>query len=145
MRAALSGARSVRVRGWMAEEADSAALEAVARVRPESEREANRLGRSAALDELRRLTGHRSSRVLKFVPLDGDDWVIDASFDAVEQQDLIEWAASVQRHPLDRCVITLHLCGLTNRRIAQIVQRDESRVHQVLRRAIQRCRDAQAA
>ena len=59
--AAVRGARHAQIRGWMAEEAESAALEAFVRRSPTTTLEAFRAGRSAALDELRRLSHGRSS------------------------------------------------------------------------------------
>ncbi len=60
--AAIRGARSVRAYGWPAEECDAAALERIVRYPPSGVIEAFRQGRWAAHDELRRLTGGRSTR-----------------------------------------------------------------------------------
>lgn len=128
MQAALRGARSTRVRGWMGEECESAALEALARHPRDTEYEAFRRGRSAALDEFRRLTGWRRNVVAKNVPAEFDFPVDEPGYAAVDDADA---AARFDLHRLtvrERQAVRLLAMGFTGRETAAIMGVDPSRV-----------------
>ena len=139
MALALAGARSVRVQGWIAEECEAAALERLARHWPRLRRNpstAYAVGRSAALDELRRLTGwRRRSRVelLPVAPEDLDRATVEPGFDVVETRDLLERKLRRLR-PRDQ-TITLGLAsGATGREVADSLGVSPSIVSIALRR-----------
>ncbi len=113
MASALAGARSVRVQGWMAEECEAAALERLARHWPRVRRDPSKayaVGRGAALDELRRLTGWRRRTRVSLVPLAPDDLdqpAVEPGFELVDAAD--ELSRKLRRlRPRDQ-VITLRL------------------------------------
>ena len=143
MASAIAGARSVGVRGWIAEECEAAALERLARHWPRIRRDpakAYAVGRGAALDELRRLTGWRRRTKVAVVPVAPEDIEqagVEPGFEAVESADVLERKLRRLR-PRDQ-VITLRLAsGLTGREVAAGLGVSPSIVSVALRRISQR-------
>lgn len=123
----------------MAEECEAAALERVARHWPRLRREpatAYAVGRRAALDELRRLTGWRRRHRAAVVPMPAHDLerpAIEAGYDHVDAHD--ELTRKVARlRPRDQ-VITLRLAaGFNGREVAGSLGVSPSIVSVALRR-----------
>lgn len=119
MAAAVSGAHSIHVYGWMREECEGAALLGLARYKPETTSHAFRRGRLDALTELRRLTGGRRLVRNRTVPLADHELVgadgfleLEDRWDRDEQRDRIrQWAA--ERGPRAGCVVEAMLEGRT--------------------------------
>jgi len=139
MALALAGARSVRVRGWLAEECEAAALERVARQWSRLGRNpstAYAVGRSAALDELRRLTGWRRRTRFDLVPVapeDLDQPTTEAGYEVVEAADLLERKLRRLR-PRDRTITLRLVSGATGREVADSLGISPSIVSLALRR-----------
>lgn len=140
MAAAVRGAHSIPVYGWMREECEGAALLGFARSRPATTSEAYKRGRWDALSEFRKLTGGRTRRPLRKVPWPLDWWddepvelAVDG-FAAVEeaeeraaQRDRIRaWAA--RRTPRAQCVVEAMLEGRTEAQAALLLGITESGV-----------------
>lgn len=139
MASALAGARSVRVQGWMAEECEAAALERLARHWPRVHRDPSKayaVGRGAALDELRRLTGWRRRTRMSLVPLAPDDIdqpTVEPGFELVDAADELSRKLGRLR-PRDQ-EITLRLAsGCTGREVAAGLGVSPSIVSVALRR-----------
>jgi hypothetical protein len=137
MAAAVSGAHSVPVYGWMREECEGAALLGLARYKPETTGHAFRRGRLDALAEFSKLTGGRVRRKLHKVSwADGMDTPNDGGFDAwaeaedrAEQRERIRaWAAT----PRAREVVEAMLEGRTEAQAGSALGITESRVSQIL-------------
>jgi hypothetical protein len=128
MQAALRGARSTHVRGWMAEECGSAALEALARHPRATEYEAFRQGRSAALDEFRRLTGWRRNVTARTVWADPDMPVDEPGYAAVEDADAESRFDLTRLTVRERQAVRLLVMGFTGREAAAIMGVDPSRI-----------------
>lgn len=141
MAAAVRGARSLRIQGWMAEECEGAALLGLARYKPETTGYAFRRGRLDALDELRRLTGGRQVRRKRkeMWPRDQDGEPRDFAAPDVgmleledqwtrdEQRDRIRaWAA--RRTPRAQCVVEAMLEGRTEAQAGLLLGISESGV-----------------
>ena len=143
MASAIAGARSVGVRGWIAEECEAAALERLARHWPRIRRDPSKayaVGRGAALDELRRLTGWRRRIRVAIVPVAPEDMEqpgIEPGYEVVEAYDVL--ARKLKRlRPRDQ-VITLRLAsGSTGREIAAGLGVSPSIVSVALRRISER-------
>jgi DNA-directed RNA polymerase specialized sigma24 family protein len=141
MAMAVSGARSVPVYGWMREECEGAALLALARYKPTTAHEAFWMGRYAALDELRRLSGGRRGgpRYVKVPLLEDHEPPDEAELEAqaelearaVQRERILRWAA--HRTPRTREVVEAMLEGRTGEQAARHVGLDPSRVSQLLR------------
>ncbi len=143
MQSALAGARSVRVRGWIAEECEAAALERLARHWPRVRRDpakAYAVGRGAALDELRRLTGWRRRNRVSLVPLGPDhaeQAAFDPGFELIEAVD--ELARKLTRlRPRDQLITMRLASGLTGREVANGLGVSPSIVSVALRRIASR-------
>ena len=150
---ALAGARSLRLQGWVAEECEAAALERLARHWPDGRRgdvprpngaAAYLMGRSAAVDELRRLTRWRRNVHMREVPLASDDrrddldpaWV-EPGFEAVEA--VADLGQSVARLKARDQFIALALAaGYTGREVATVLRVSPSIVSVALRRIRQK-------
>ena len=136
MAAAVHGARSLRVQGWMREECEGAALLGLALYEPVTTAEAFRRGRFDALDELRRLTAGRRVYPNRTAALDHDlatDGFADvhAREDREVQRDrILRWAA--ERSPRARCVVEAMLEGRTEAQAARLLAITESLVSQIL-------------
>ena len=139
MASAIAGARSVGVRGWIAEECEAAALERLARNWPRIRRDPSKayaVGRGAAVDELRRLTGWRRRTRVAVVPVAPEDMEqsgVEPGFEAVESADVL--ARKLHRlRPRDQ-MITLRLAsGFTGSEIAAGLGVSPSIVSVALRR-----------
>lgn len=131
--AAIAGARSLRVRGWYAEECEAAALERMAR-RPCLDAALAYLeGRAAALDELRRLSGWRREARAVLVPLDVETGTVESGYVEVEERvDLDRWLERIARTtrltPREREVLVLAARGYNGRESAAIMRVDPSRI-----------------
>lgn len=137
MMATLRGARSLRVRGWMREECESAALERICRHPCLSAARAYEQGRAAALDELRRLSGWRRRVVGRTVPIDTNIEVAveESGFAVIDSLDAL--ARSAPLSPLtirEAQAVRLLADGLTGREAAVAMSVDPSRIS-TLRRA----------
>lgn len=138
MRAAVAGARSVHVRGWMAEECEQAAVEQAWRAGATTWHEAWRAGRTAALDELRRLTGHRRAIRMDLVPWPAFDIAVhDPGFAAVEAAVLADQLLCSQPDRVRR-MVAMVMEGATWREAAAAEGVHPSRATQVMRRARRR-------
>lgn len=138
MRAALAGARSVRVRGWMGDECQLAALEALVRYPTDQPSRAYTVGKRAAVDELRRLTGWRRMYRSRLVPLDGHDrGVEEAGFGWVEVEQLLARCS-----PRVRPILRGHMAGLTWAEAGRRQGLSASRTSQLVRRDSRRSRAA---
>jgi DNA-directed RNA polymerase specialized sigma24 family protein len=133
--AAVRGARSVRVRGWISEECEGAALEALVRRPPGSAAQAYLAGRSAALDELRRLSGYRREARAKLVPLDVEVGHLDPGFVEVEERDLLRRLDLRRLTSRERQAVLCAALGLSGVESAAILSIDPSRVSELLRAA----------
>jgi len=140
MRAATQGARSLHVHGWMGEEMEQAAIEAIVRHPPVDGGQARTRGRSAALDEFRRLTRYNRRLKETRVPLQltvellqkaEEKMVIDVS--GTEER-LMDWAGRQPNPARCRRMVGLLLAGYTQRDVARILHISESRVSMILHR-----------
>lgn len=144
MAAAVRGAHSIPVYGWMREECEGAALLGFARSQPATTSEAFKRGRWDALSEFRKLTGGRVRRPLRRVPwpldLEGEPVEVagHGGFDAVElaeeraaQRDRIR-AWSARRTPRAQCVVEAMLEGRTGEQAAHYLGITESAVSHML-------------
>ena len=139
--------RSVGVRGWIAEECEAAALERLADATGlglgRDPSKADAVGRGAALDELRRLTGWRRRNRVAIVPVAPEDMEqpgIEPGYESCRgRSSRTCWLASLQRlRPRDQ-VITLRLAsGSTGREIAAGLGVSPSIVSVALRRISER-------
>lgn len=131
--AAHSGAQSVPVHGWYRAECDAAAREAVIRRHPTSAAHAWQIGRSAAIDELRRLTHARSPLVCEPRSVLPDTPIDDARLDNIEHR----LDQRTRRRLTDReAEVVAHLAaGHTKAETARLLGLDPSRVTQLGRAA----------
>ena len=127
----------------MAEECEAAALERLTRHWPRVRRDPSKayaVGRGAALDELRRLTGWRRRTRVNVVPVAPEDMEqpgVEPGYEVVEAADLL--ARKLQRlRPRDQ-VITFRLAsGFTGREVAAGLGVSPSIVSVALRRISER-------
>ena len=127
----------------MAEECEAAALERLTRHWPRVRRDPSKayaVGRGAALDELRRLTGWRRRTRVNVVPVAPEDIEqpgVEPGYEVVEAADLL--ARKLHRlRPRDQ-VITLRLAsGFTGREVAAGLGVSPSIVSVALRRISER-------
>jgi RNA polymerase sigma factor (sigma-70 family) len=137
--AARRGARSLRFRGWIAAECEEAAVEEVVRRQVVDVGDAWRVGRTAAIDEIRRLTHHRRTgpRVTLW-PLEFHDEPADEpGFRATDEADALR--RRMRRLSKREAEVVAHLAaGMSNREVARRLGVDPSRVTQIKRQIRQK-------
>jgi DNA-binding NarL/FixJ family response regulator len=126
--AARAGARSLNVRGWYAEECESAALEGLARRPCLDVGLAYMRGRSAALDELRRLTGWRRDVRARTFCVSWDDDPHPSHEDEPDDDSVDLERLCARLTSRERQVVELVAAGLNGRQIADELGLDPSRV-----------------
>lgn len=123
----------MRVRGWIGEECESAALESLVRRPCLTSAHAYMRGRAAALDELRRLTGWRRKGrpLITVLPLDvHEQGIADDGFDAVNTDDMVRRLPRLTAREREAVLHTVH--GLTGQQTAARMNVHPSRVTQLL-------------
>lgn len=134
--AAVSGARSVRVRGWIGEECESAARERLVRRPCLSPAIAYLEGRRAAVEELRRLSGWRRQDRAVVVELDHEYGHVESGYRIVEE--IVDLDRRLRRACLterEREVVVLAAAGYSGVESAAILRVDPSRISQLRRTA----------
>lgn len=138
MQATVSGARSVGVGGWMAEECESAALERLVRHPCLTSVIAYRQGRLAAIDELRFLTHHRRIQKETTVALKKEKVIEEAGFsevlDKMTSSQILFLCSPQVRKVLEFMMrgnsqqAAGKMLGLSPSRTSQLISRDASRI-----------------
>jgi len=141
--ATIAGARSIHALGWHREEVEQAAVERLVTRPCLTTAVAYRQGRSAAIDELRRLTAWRSHGAgVRQVPLSEEHEPPSRSdLDAVDDADQVDRYAA-QFDERRALIIRRAAQGVMLRAIAAELHVDPARVTQLLERVRERGRPA---
>lgn len=138
MNAAIAGAHSVAVGGWMKEECESAALERLVRHPCLTSTKAFTQGKLAAIDELRFLTHHRRFQREITVLLDDEEKPIEETgfletLNRIECERILNFCS-----PRVKEIFTLMMYGYSQTEIGKRLEVSSSRISQLIARDLRR-------